>query len=244
MKFKNFKRLASTHLKKSILLLVISSMSALMLCSCGDDSSAQLETSVETDVTEETQETTETLAEITEETQEITEATTEAEETEETPESISEVEEVQATPQPTETSHVHTWTTETYYTTESNVVHHDAVTHVEEVTTYTTETQTIHHDEVSHVEYYDRCWCNDCGYYTESWQEMNEHNEQNFHWRGYTGDTDARTVVDSPAWDEVVEVQVPHTELVTVVDSPAWDETVETQVPHTREICSECGAKK
>ncbi len=50
----------------------------------------------------------------------------------------------QSTKPTTEQGHVHTWTTETYYTTETQKVHHDAVTHQE--TTYTTETQTIEHD--------------------------------------------------------------------------------------------------
>ena len=41
---------------------------------------------------------------------------------------------------PAGNTHVHNWVTETYYTTESKVVHHDAVTHV------------VHHDAVTHTE--------------------------------------------------------------------------------------------
>lgn len=41
---------------------------------------------------------------------------------------------------PVGNTHVHNWVTETYYTTESKVVHHDAVTHV------------VHHDAVTHTE--------------------------------------------------------------------------------------------
>ena len=60
MQFKKFKSLASTHIKKSILLLVISSMSALMLCSCGDsEKSATEEDSQEATTAESTTEQTE-----------------------------------------------------------------------------------------------------------------------------------------------------------------------------------------
>lgn len=136
--------------------------------------------------------------------------------------------------------HTHTWTTETYYTTETQVVHHDAVTHVvhhdavthqETVTTYTTETQKV-----------EKFMCRDCGATFDSEAAANDHMMNCEHYSGYTNyyetvtvqvpHTETVTVVDSEAWDE------------TVVDTPAWDETVEVQVPHTQTVCSECGATK
>ena len=86
MQFKKFKSLASTHIKKSILLLVISSISVFMLCSCGKNNS----TSIETDVIEEDSASTETDATV--ETTNVSENTTEPTETpdkrsEENPES-------------------------------------------------------------------------------------------------------------------------------------------------------------
>lgn len=148
------------------------------------------------------------------------------------------------TTESTNPAHVHTWTTETYYTTETQVVHHDAVTHTvhhdavthqETVTTYTTELTTI-----------DRYSCDCCGATFDSDDAVNNHIDNNIDCflsgAGYDG------------WTETDETQVPHTETVTVVDqaaydetvvdTPAWDETVETQVPHTRSVCSECGATK
>lgn len=152
------------------------------------------------------------------------------------------------TTEATNPGHVHTWVTETYYTTETQVVHHDAVTHTvhhdavthqEQVTTYTTETQTVHHDG---------CYtCNSCGATFSSESDAIAHctNSMSCYTAGYSG---------SPEWDEQVTVQVPHTTTQTVVDqeawdetvvdTPAWDETVEVQVPHTRTVCSECGAVK
>ena len=141
--------------------------------------------------------------------------------------------------EPTTQAHVHNFKSETYYTTETQTVHHDAVTHTvhhdavthqETVTTYTTETQKVHKFE-----------CRDCGATFDSDAAANDHMMNCEHYSGYTD------------YYESVQVQVPHTETVTVVDQaaydetvtdkPAWDEKVEVQVPHTREVCS-CGATK
>ena len=249
MQFKNFKSLASTHIKKSILLLVISSMSALMLCSCGNNEDSA---SIETDVTEATTQTpTEATTEQTElenQDKDPTEATTQGttQQTTQTPSTTGTTQTPGNTNQNTQTpttenpAHVHTWTTETYYTTETQVVHHDAVTHIvhhdavthqEQVTTYTTETQSV-----------ERFMCCDCGATFDSASAADAHCMSCEHYSGFTNyyetvetqvpHTETQTVVDQAAWDE------------TVVDTPAWDETVEVQVPHTRTVCSECGATK
>ncbi len=237
MQFKNFKSLASTHIKKSILLLVISSMSALMLCSCGNNEDSA---SIETDVTEATTQTpTESTSEQTElenQDKDPTEATTQQTTQSTTQETTTAPTTQTQTTESTNPTHVHTWTTETYYTTETQTVHHDAVTHQETVTTYTTETQIIHHDATD-GDYY----CGGCGAHFTSESAASDHcanGSDECFCAGYSGHG------GSPAWDETVEVQVPHTETVTVVDTPAWDETVEVQVPHTRTVCSECGAKQ
>lgn len=78
---KKFKSLASTHIRKIAILLVICTLSSTILCSCGDDKNS-------------TQSST-------------TQSTT------------------QSTKPTTEQGHVHTWTTETYYTTETQTIEHD-----------------------------------------------------------------------------------------------------------------------
>ena len=264
MQFKKFKSLASTHIRKITILLVISTLSSTMLCSCGDDkNSTTVEQTIDmtdeattTDTQEATQESSEVSTEATTEQTELqnqdkdpTEATTQ-QTTQETTQSSNNTTQPTTTQTPTtEQAHVHTWVTETYYTTETQTVHHDAVTHVvhhdavthqETVTTYTTETTTVHHDG--------SCRCCGCGATFTNSADAGAHCDNGSdvcYGSGYVG---------IPGWDETVEVQVPHTETVTVVDqaawdetvtdSPAWDETVEVQVPHTRTVCSECGAEK
>ena len=163
----------------------------------------------------------------------------------------------------------HNWVEETYYTTETQVVHHDAETITivdkeawdEQVvdkaawdetvvdqaaydeTTYTTETTWIHHDEEGH-------WETPIIQDDDGWHEGGED-----YW-----------VVDKAAWDEEVTTQVPHTthhDAVTHVvhhdatyktvhhdavthteHRDAYDEEVEVQVPHTIERCTECGEEK
>jgi len=113
------------------------------------------------------------------------------------------------------------------YHTETQTVHHDAITHTEQqlvraawdetvvdqaawdetvvdkaawdetITTYTNETQTIHHDG----DY----MCGDCGAHFTNWQDANNHCVNNEHFSGYDG---------TDPWDETVTVQVPHTEVV------------------------------
>ena len=215
---KKFKSLASTHIRKIAILLVISTLSSTILCSCGDDkNSTQIETMIEEETT--TQETSETKTEQTERQNQ------DADSTEDT---------TQSTKPTTEQAHVHTWTTETYYTTEPQKVHHDAVTRVlhhdavtHQETTYTTEEIAVaagyvcddgafFEDGVEAARYADERllgYCSGCKYETVQVPHTT-------------------TVVDQAAWDE------------TVVDKPAWDETVEVQVPHTRTVCSKCGATK
>ena len=198
---KKFKSLASTHIRKIAILLVISTLSSTILCSCGDDkNSTQIETMIEEETEETTtQETSETKTEQTERQNQ------EADPTEDT---------TQSTKPTTEQAHLHTWTTETYYTTETQTIHHDAVTHQETVTTYTTETQTIHHD-ATNGDYY----CGGCGAHFTSESAASDHcanGSDECFCAGYSGHG----------------------------GSPAWDEKVEVQVPHTRTVCSKCGATK
>lgn len=233
------KRLAST-LKKFTVFLITLSLSAFMLCGCGDDSTA---TDTEATTIESTTEQTELENQDKDPTETTTQGTTQ-QTTQGTTQSTQETTTAPTTQTPTTEAtnpgHVHTWITETYYTTETQVVHHDAVTHTvhhdavthqETVTTYTTETQQVH-----------KYMCCDCGATFDSDAAANDHMMNCEHYSGYTDyyetvttqvpHTTTQTVVDQEAWDE------------TVVDTPAWDETVEVQVPHTRSVCSECGAKQ
>lgn len=163
-----------------------------------------------------------------------------------------------ATPS-TEQAHVHTWVTETRYRT----VHHDAVTHTEQVTvidqaawdetvtTYTSEPQVVHHDAETRTETSYCETCCDCGASFTDHGAAIAHLRDCDHMSGLVSDSTEVTVVVRDAWDETVYVQVPHTETVhhdaithvetkTVVDKEAYDE----QIPYTVEVCSECGKEK
>lgn len=151
------------------------------------------------------------------------------------------------TPAATETpasAHVHTWTTETYYTTET--VHHDAVTHTETTTIVDQEawTETIENPgpaldlswwnggaevEIQDVEVYmvDDGTTFDNVY--DAAQYCNAHDPMDFHVHTF------RTVI-------IYHPAVTHTESTTILDQAAWDETV--QVPHTRQVCTGCGVTK
>ncbi len=223
-RMKKFKSLASTHIRKIAILLVISTLSSAILCSCDDDkNSTQIETETEdeTDVT--TQENTEKPDEAKDEKTERqnqdadpTEATTQATNHQSNDNKPSTTPHTSQSTN-TEQAHVHTWSTETYYTTETQKVHHDAVTHQE--TTYTTETQTIETDGYL---------CSDGAFFTDEGEAAAYANDRLLGYGSWTK-------------KETVEVQVPHTE--TIIDKPAYDEEVEVQVAHTREVCS-CGATK
>ena len=220
---KKFKSLASAHIRKIAILLVISTLSSTILCSCGDDkNSTQIETMIEEETEETTtQETSETKTEQTERHNQDADSTEDtAQETahqSNSTQSSTTQSTTQSTKTTTEQGHVHNYKSETYYTTETQKVHHDAVTHQE--TTYTTETQTI--ETAGYL-------CDD-GAFFENGVDAARYADE--HLLGY------RSWVKS----ETVTVQVPHT--TTVVDKPAWDEKVEVQVPHTRQVCS-CGATK
>lgn len=237
------KRLASTLKKFTVFLITLS---IFMLCGCGDDSQTSVSSDEATTV-EATSEQTELQNQDKDPTEATTQQTTQGT-TQSTQETTTAPTTQTQTTESTNPGHVHTWTTETYYTTETQVVHHDAVTHTvhhdavthqETVTTYTTETTTVHHDGSYR--------CCGCGATFSSESAVISHCESNI-------DCLAAGYVGTPGYDEQVQTQVPHTETVTVVDSeawdetvvdtPAWDETVEVQVPHTRTVCSECGATK
>lgn len=236
-KMKKFKSLASTHIRKIAILLVISTLSSTILCSCGDDkNSTQIEAETTTQRPEET--TTQKPDEVKDEKTERqnqdvdpTEATTQ--------QSNDTKPSTQPTSQSTNTeqAHVHKFDSEeTYYTTETKTIHHDAVTHTvhhdavtHQETTYTTETQTIETNGY---------FCDDGAFFEDAGEAAAYSVE---HLLGYC----------SGVKRETVTVQVPHTTTVvdraaydeTVVDQEAYDEKVEVQVPHTRQVCS-CGATK
>lgn len=134
--------------------------------------------------------------------------------------------------EPTTQAHVHNFKPETYYTTETQTVHHDAVTH------------TVHHDAVTHQETKyktdtierDGYMCDDGAFFEDIDEAAAYCNERILGYRSWTQRETVQvpyteTVVDQAAYDE------------TVTDKPAWDEKVEVQVAHTREVCS-CGATK
>lgn len=134
--------------------------------------------------------------------------------------------------EPTTQAHVHNFKPETYYTTETQTVHHDAVTH------------TVHHDAVTHQE---------TKYKTETIERGGYLCDDGafFEDEGAAAAYADENLLGYCSWKQTETVQVPYTETVvdqtaydeTVTDKPAWDETVEVQVAHTREVCS-CGATK
>ena len=237
---KKFKSLASTHIRKIAILLVISTLSSTILCSCGDDkNSTQIETETEDETETTTQKPEETTTQKPDEAKDEkterqnqdadpTEATT-AHQSNDTKPSTQPTN--QST-EPTTQAHVHNFKPETYYTTETQTVHHDAVTH------------TVHHDAVTHQETKyktetierDGYLCDDGAFFEDEGVAAMYADE---HLLGYC------------SWTQRETVQVPYTETVvdqaaydeTITDKPAWDETVEVQVAHTREVCS-CGATK
>lgn len=226
---KKFKSLASTHIRKIAILLVISTLSSTILCSCGDDkNSTQIEEETEETTTQKPDEVKDEKTERQNQDADSTEATTQ-----ETNDTKPSTQHTNQSTEPTTQAHVHNYNkTETYYTTETQTVHHDAVTH------------TVHHDAVTHqetkykTETIERSGylCND-GAFFENMVDAAEYASE--HFIGYC------------SWTQRETVQVPYTETVvdqaaydeTVVDREAYDETVEVQVAHTREVCS-CGATK
>lgn len=224
---KKFKSLASTHIRKIAILLVISTLSSTILCSCGDDKNS---TQIETETT--TQKPDEVKDEKTErqnQDADPTEATTQ-----QSNDTKPSTQHTSQSAEPTTQAHVHNFKTETYYTTETQTVHHDAKTHTvhhdavtHQETTYTTETQNVEHDGYA---------CSGCGAYYDSMSAAAYCCGVGYsNWKWTTTETVqvpyTETVVDQAAYDE------------TVTDKPAWDEKVEVQVAHTREVCS-CGAIK
>lgn len=226
---KKFKSLASTHIRKIAILLVISTLSSTILCSCGDDkNSTQIEEETEETTTQKPDEVKDEKTERQNQDTDPTEATTQ-----ETNDTKPSTQHTNQSTEPTTQAHVHNFKTETYYTTETQTIHHDAVTH------------TVHHDAVTHQETKyktetierDGYMCDD-GAFFESMADAAKYcsDHGGIGWcSGKKTETVqvpyTETVVDQAAYDE------------TVTDKPAWDETVEVQVAHIREVCS-CGATK
>ncbi len=223
---KKFKSLASTHIRKIAILLVISTLSSTILCSCGDDKNS---TQIETEIT--TQKPDEAKDEKTErqnQDADPTEATTQ-----QSDDTKPSTQHTNQSAEPTTQAHVHNYNkTETYYTTETQTVHHDAVTH------------TVHHDAVTHQETKYKTetierngyMCDDGTFFEDAGEAAKYANDHLFsYWSDVKTETVqvpyTETVVDQAAYDE------------TVVDRKAYDEKVEVQVAHTREVCS-CGATK
>ena len=227
---KKFKSLASTHIRKIAILLVISTLSSTILCSCGDDKNS---TQIETETT--TQKPDEVKDEKTEHQNQDADPTETT--TQETNDTKPSTQHTNQSAESTTQAHVHKFDSEeTYYTTETQTVHHDAVTHTvhhdavtHQETTYTTETQVIERSGYM---------CDD-GAFFESMADAARYADE--HLLGWC----------SGVKRETVTVQVPHTTTVvdraaydeTVVDQEAYDEKVEVQVPHTRKVCA-CGATK
>ena len=135
--------------------------------------------------------------------------------------------------EPTTQAHVHNFKPETYYTTETQTVHHDAVTH------------TVHHDAVTHQETkYKTETIERGGYMCDDGAFFEDEGVAAEYCSDHGG-------IGYCSWKQTETVQVPYTETIidqaaydeTVIDKPAWDEKVEVQVAHTRNVCS-CGATK
>lgn len=235
---KKFKSLASTHIRKIAILLVISTLSSTILCSCGDDkNSTQIETMNEDETETTTQKPEETTTQKSDEVKDekterqnqdadLTEATT----THSNDAKPSTQPTTQAT-EPTTQAHVHNFKPETYYTTETKTVHHDAKTHI------------VHHDAVTHQETtYKTETIERGGYLCDDGAFFESEADAARYCRDHGG-------IGYCSWMQTETVQVPYTETVvdqaaydeTVVDQEAYDETVEVQVAHTRNVCS-CGA--
>lgn len=256
---KKFKSLASTLIKKKNLVIPITVVTAIslgILTGCGAYTnsnakgdplmpSATVESVVETEdetetTTQKPEETTtqkpdEAKDEKTERQNQDADPTEEA--SKETTQSSNEAKpSTQHTNQSTEhttQAHVHNFKSETYYTTETQTVHHDAVTH------------TVHHDAVTHQETkYKTETIERGGYLCDDGAFFEDEGVAAKYCSDHGG-------IGYCSWKQRETVQVPHTETVvdqaaydeTVVDKPAWDEKVEIQVAHTREVCS-CGATK
>ena len=225
---KKFKSLASTHIRKIAILLVISTLSSTILCSCGDDkNSTQIEEETEETTTQKPDEAKDEKTEHQNQDVDPTEATTQ-----ETNDTKPSTQPTNQSSESTTQAHVHNFKPETYYTTETQTIHHDAVTH------------TVHHDAVTHQETKyktetierDGYMCDDGAFFENMADAARYADEHLLGWcSGMKTETVqvpyTETVVDQAAYDE------------TVTDKPAWDEKVEVQVAHTREVCS-CGATK
>lgn len=214
---KKFKSLASTPLRKFTAVLSISVLSVSILCSCSNSKTAEIPEVFEQTVNQDADTTEEADKETVHQSNDTKPST----------------QHTNQSAEPTTQAHVHNYNkTETYYTTETKTVHHDAKTH------------TVHHDAVTHQETKYKTetieiagyLCDD-GTFFEDAGEAAAYSVE--HFLGYC------------SWVKEETVQVPYTETVvdqaaydeTVTDKPAWDEEVEVQVAHTREVCS-CGATK
>lgn len=131
-----------------------------------------------------------------------------------------------------------------YHEAVTHTVYHEAVTH----TVYHDEVNhTVHHNEVSHIEYRfptNYFHIHDWKWFWEGWKvKCTNHAEHGEGWHFETPacngpstwspwqlsnphehDQETRTVVDSPAWDEIIVDTPAYEELV--VDTPAWEEVV------------------
>lgn len=245
MQFKKFKSLASTLMKKNLIvtITVVTAISLGILTGCGAYQQASADpltnpTQIEQMVEDEHQET-EASGDVSEkETQETTQEATEtsseqaerqnqdADHTEQSHNDSKPSTETTESKPSTEQAHVHTWVTETRYKivhhdAKKNTVHHDSQTHVVHHDAVThQETQTTYTTEYETVHHDGNYVCRGCGATFTSEADANAHcmsNSVECAMGGWSG---------TAGWDEEVPVQVPHTETVTIVDQAAWDETV------------------
>lgn len=238
MRFKSLKNKSKKYY--TLLISLALSISILSGCSNNSDSSDKAEakettteqiteadsemietSSKKDDKTESNKKTTETSTTESKNEKNKKQTTTEVATTEVTTEASKPTTEAPKTTEVAAPVHTHTWTTETYYTTETQTIHHDPITHTEEQTTYTEE------------EYGRHVYCCDCGrvFDLDDPALFDHIYECPSHGSGCTG-------------VKYETRMVPHTTTVTIVDQEAYDEVVEVQVEHTRTVCSECGATK
>ncbi len=175
------------------------------------------------------------------------------------------VQQAASDPAPAQPVHEHSWVPQTStvnHPAETKVVHHDAqyntVHHDAQYQTvhHDAQYQTVHHDAVTHEEpvYEWHEQCSVCGAMDPSLDHMITCDSSCI---GVQIQSGATTVVDSPAWDEQVQVSAAWDEQVLVSDawdeqvlvSDAWDETVVvkdawTETVTTGYVCSGCGATK
>ena len=131
--------------------------------------------------------------------------------------------------------HVHDWipVTETvHHDAEYRTVHHDAVTEEVKVTDSQAWTEYI---------YKDWCVCNECGYMTESYDDLDRHfwDAHDYECSGYHADTILEKTIEHPEEFHYETRTVSEAYDEQVIEKQAYDETVITGYK-----CATCGERK